>query len=30
VYRLLRDGSAVRVEIYRDETDALKAIGLAK
>ena len=29
VYRL-RDGRAVRVEIYRDETDALAAIGLAK
>jgi ketosteroid isomerase-like protein len=27
VYRL-RDGRAVRVEIYRDETDALNAIGL--
>jgi hypothetical protein len=29
VYRL-RDGRAVRVEIYRDETDALAAIGLTK
>jgi ketosteroid isomerase-like protein len=27
VYRL-RDGRAVRVEIYRDEADALKAVGL--
>jgi ketosteroid isomerase-like protein len=29
VYRL-RDGRAVRVEIYREETDALAAIGLAR
>jgi ketosteroid isomerase-like protein len=27
VYRL-RDGRAVRVEIYRDEADALRAVGL--
>jgi ketosteroid isomerase-like protein len=27
VYRL-RDGRAVRVEIYRDETEALEAVGL--
>jgi hypothetical protein len=27
VYRL-RDGRAVRVEIYREEADALKAAGL--
>jgi ketosteroid isomerase-like protein len=29
VYRL-RDGRAVRVEIYRDEADALAAIGLGR
>jgi ketosteroid isomerase-like protein len=29
VYRL-RDGRAVRVEIYRDEAEALKAVGMRK
>jgi ketosteroid isomerase-like protein len=29
VYRL-RDGRAVRVEIYREEADALEAVGLRK